>query len=140
MKSVGWLIRDGRQFHAILEVMRVRIFSCSPVLLTAMPLALSDEGEREMSLIPYYAQMSVTYAGKTDKTCQRPDVSLVSIVAMDDKQTMEVIWSQDKQAAMIEKHGLEFSAACLFVLAFDLFFSYLKKHQICVKIYTVCDR
>jgi len=56
-----------------------------------MPLALSDEGEREISLILYYTQRSVTYAGKTDKACQRPGVSLVSIVATDDKQTVEVI-------------------------------------------------
>lgn len=44
-----------------------------------------------MSLIPYYTQRPVTYAGKADKTCQRPGVSLVSIVAMHDKQTVEVI-------------------------------------------------
>jgi len=95
-----------------------------------LSLCLMKESEKS-PLSFYYTQRSVTYAGKTDKTCQRPGVSLVSIVATDDKQTVEVIWSQDKQA-MIEEHGLEFSASCLFVIApfffFVFFFSYTSKN------------
>ncbi|TRY55710.1 hypothetical protein DNTS_010279 [Danionella cerebrum] len=50
----------------------------------ATPLALSDDGETEPP-----AHAGRTYAGGADKRCQRPAVSLVSIVAMDGQQTVE---------------------------------------------------